>query len=109
MKKILTVLALIMLVSLLCFALTSCLDGLSIPGITDQPNNDGNSGGLENEGASADDGNKNINTVNFRYSNQTIYKVELAPGEGLDATAVKAALAELGHSFNEYSLKTDFS
>ena len=109
MKKILTVLALIMLVSLLCFALTSCLDGLSIPGITDQPNNDGNGGGLENEGASADDGNKNINTVNFRYSNQTIYKVELAPGEGLDATAVKAALAELGHSFNEYSLKTDFS
>ena len=114
MKKLLVTLVTIALLCAVCLALTSCLDGLSMPGITDTPNgdqgnNDNGSGGFENDGGAVDDGNKNVNTVRFRYNNATVYTVELEIGAKLDASSVTAALEALGYSFNEYSLTTDFA
>ncbi len=115
-KKIMLLLFLIVTL-VFSVALTSCMEGLSIPGVTDNTGgNTNNGGGTNNENGGnedddkpIDDGKTNINTVSFRHDGKTVYSVELAVGEGLKESEVKAAIAELGYDFNEYSSKSDYS
>ncbi|MBR2651019.1 MAG: leucine-rich repeat protein [Clostridia bacterium] len=109
-KKLIMAVTVIMLITAV-LALTSCMEGIVIPGVTDTPGENqggnGNNGGGEDD--PFDDGKGDVNTVSFRYNNETVYSVELKKGEGLDAAAVKSALSELGYDFNDYCTKSDYS
>ena len=138
MKRKIVLALFIALALIATVAFSSCMEGIVIPGVTDTPQNGGNSStggdnggsntggnnsggsntggnnsGGSNTGGNEGGGNTTVkNTVTFYYNNEAIHTVELESGEKLDKASVEAELSKKDMTFNgyfeEYTLKTKF-
>ncbi|MBQ8381219.1 MAG: leucine-rich repeat protein [Clostridia bacterium] len=115
MKRNLLLTLLIVIALSVSVILTSCLEGIEIPGVTDTPSTED---GKDDDQTTDEGGNntdtvkKEMKTVTFRYNGATVHTLEIESGNKIDKDELVAELAKKDLTFNGFftdsALKTEF-